>query len=63
MIKSLIWKERLVFNLYEELLVALQISHEHLQDVSYRQFFINWLESMPNRMSEVIAAEGGHTHY
>ncbi len=55
--------ERPVINSEEELWLALERAHQKMCDVSWRQFFINLLDSMPRRLDEVLEAAGGHTSY
>jgi len=63
MLKHLVRNERPVINSEQELWTALSSAHTTLQGSQHRQFFINLVESMPNRLAEVIGAAGGHTSY
>jgi hypothetical protein len=63
MIKGLVRSERPVINSQEELWAALERAHQIMCDVSWRQYFINLLNSMPRRLEEVLEAAGGHTSY
>jgi hypothetical protein len=63
MIKGLVRSERPVINSQEELWAALERAHQIMCDVSWHQYFINLLNSMPRRLEEVLEAAGGHTSY
>jgi hypothetical protein len=63
MIKSLVRSERPVINSQEELLTALQTTHQKMCDISWRQYFIKLIESMPRRLQAVREASGSYTRY
>jgi len=61
MIKTLVRSERPVIEAEDQLWEAILRAHQAMTQM--RDYFFNVLNSMPDRMSEVIVADGGHTHY
>jgi hypothetical protein len=63
MLKSLVQKERLIFNSRDDLVEALQNAHQTMCSPDWRQYFINLCNSMPDRLREVIDNSGEHISY
>ncbi len=65
MIKGMVRSQRPLINSQEEeeLLTALRGAHQQMCDVSWRQYFINLIDSMPRRLQAVRDASGGYTRY
>ncbi len=62
-IKGLVRSERPLITSEEDLINALRAAHERMCDVSWREFFIHLVQSMPRRLESVCEASGGHTKY
>jgi hypothetical protein len=58
MIKGMVRSQRPLINSQEELLTALRGAHQQISDVSWRQYFINLIDSVPRRLQAVRDASG-----
>jgi hypothetical protein len=63
MLKHLVRSVRPVIDSRDDLINALNTAHAKMSDISWRQYFINLVDSMPRRIEAVREAVGGHTRY
>ncbi len=63
MIKGLVKSQNPLITSNEQLLEALNHVYEQMRDVSWRQYFINLIDSMPRRLQTVIDSNGSYTRY